>query len=355
MKSTLIVPAAGESTRYKNLRPKMLLQHPRGITMLEASISGFAKGKSSQIGKILIISRQDYFENVDSVRLENAIQNSVGIPTKIHLLPTPTSSMVETILCGLEFVDQDTPLIIKDCDNDVRISDSSFFTTDNALVYADLTKMPYITASNKSFIKKTDESNVNLIVEKKIISSFINLGLVKFETCSTFITASKTISGTNQHYVSDIVRGAMELGINFQAIEADHFDDWGTIKDWLKYVDDFRTIFIDLDGVLVKNASKFSITSDWSTFDPIVENCEVLLRLFREGKTEIVITTARDDSHRNEISTFLKNIGLTDFKLVTGLPHSKRILINDFAESLPFPTAIGISIPRNSNSLESYL
>jgi 2-C-methyl-D-erythritol 4-phosphate cytidylyltransferase len=38
--TVLIVPAAGDSTRFEHLRPKFLLQHPMGKTMLAAGLEG---------------------------------------------------------------------------------------------------------------------------------------------------------------------------------------------------------------------------------------------------------------------------------------------------------------------------
>ena len=38
--NTLIIPCAGRSSRYPNLRPKWLLTHPDGELMLEKVING---------------------------------------------------------------------------------------------------------------------------------------------------------------------------------------------------------------------------------------------------------------------------------------------------------------------------
>ena len=50
----------------------------------------------------------------------------------------------------------------------------------------------------------------------------------------------------------------------------------------------------------------------------------------------------------------MENIGLFPDKYVMNLPHSKRYLINDYANSNPYPTAIAINIERNSNNLKSF-
>ena len=38
-----------------------------------------------------------------------------------------------------------------------------------------------------------------------------------------------------------------------------------------------------------------------------------------------------------------------------GLPHSQRIIINDYAPSNPFPTASAININRNSDQLKDII
>ena len=37
-----------------------------------------------------------------------------------------------------------------------------------------------------------------------------------------------------------------------------------------------------------------------------------------------------------------------------GLNHSKRIIINDYANSNPYPSCDSINIKRNSDSLDTY-
>ena len=51
----------------------------------------------------------------------------------------------------------------------------------------------------------------------------------------------------------------------------------------------------------------------------------------------------------------LKNKGIAYDELVMGLPHSQRILINDFAKSNPYPSAAAINMPRNKNDLKELL
>jgi hypothetical protein len=41
--------------------------------------------------------------------------------------------------------------------------------------------------------------------------------------------------------------------------------------------------------------------------------------------------------------------------LIMGLPHCKRVVINDFANSNPYPACESINLPRNSDNLTEFL
>ena len=38
-----------------------------------------------------------------------------------------------------------------------------------------------------------------------------------------------------------------------------------------------------------------------------------------------------------------------------GLPHCKRVIINDFAKSNPYPSCEAINLPRNFDNLAEFL
>jgi hypothetical protein len=47
----------------------------------------------------------------------------------------------------------------------------------------------------------------------------------------------------------------------------------------------------------------------------------------------------------------LNGLGFGDCQLVMNVHHSKRILINDYANSNPYPTAVAINIERDNENL----
>jgi hypothetical protein len=47
----------------------------------------------------------------------------------------------------------------------------------------------------------------------------------------------------------------------------------------------------------------------------------------------------------------LQELGFDNYNLVMGIHHAKRILINDFASSNPYPSAIAVNLVRDSDNL----
>ena len=79
-----------------------------------------------------------------------------------------------------------------------------------------------------------------------------------------------------------------------------------------------------------------------------------MLELQKDGSL-IIFTTARPEKIHNLIEKMLKRLGFVNFKLITGLPNTKRILINDYNEANPFPRAIAINLKRDTDNLRDYI
>jgi len=350
----LLIPAAGASSRFSFTRPKFLLQHPLGGTMLQHSISGLGNLESFGVDKILIVSLEQYFTDISIEKLGNEIFEVTGIQVEFLLLNDPTGSMVETIVKGITHIGHEVSLIIKDCDNLVELSQELFSRKFNIISSVDLAKFPNIRADNKSFLKISTDGMLENIVEKRIISSFINVGCIKFESSSDFLSCALELQGSSEIYVSDIVRLLLEKGEQFLTLPALNYEDWGTQEDWLKFTSTFSTYFVDIDGVLALNENPLSKSGGWQRIRPIESNCAALLELQNSGRTKLIFTTTRSIKFKQEVQVALESIGFKSFELLMDLPHAKRILINDFAPTNPYPTAVAINLERNSSNLQNY-
>ena len=91
MKPVLIVPAAGMSTRYGLSRPKFLLQHPEGRTMLATGLSGIP---GERFDHAVIVSLRDFFRDLDLAGLAAEVEGVLRCPVEFVLLDSPTPSML---------------------------------------------------------------------------------------------------------------------------------------------------------------------------------------------------------------------------------------------------------------------
>lgn len=323
--------------------------------MLAASLLGIRNLTKSSIDEIVVVVLKDHVKNIDINYIQSEIQDLTKIKCTLILLKAETSSMVRTISEALNVLNEEMSIIVKDCDNQIDFDALIFDQSTNGLCFADLQKFTTVAAANKSFVKFGVENTLSSIVEKRINGPLISTGCVKFSSSSDFIAADLEIMTFGEKYVSDVVRILLEHGQKFTGIEVENYKDWGTLPDWLSYKKNYKTLFIDIDGVVVHNTNPSDLLNNWTTFDPIRSNVESILNLNKSSKTELIFTTSRAEKHREFLERSLKDLGFANFKLLCGLQHSTRILINDFAKSNPYPSAIGINIPRNSENLDLYL
>jgi len=353
--TTLIVPAAGFSTRFNLGRPKMLLQHPNGVTMLTAAIENLANQLDADRDQVIIVMKEEFFVNLSFQKLQNELDTRIKIKVKVILLQHDSSSMVETIITGIRDLEVDDSIIIKDSDNFMDINLNEFINYENAIAALSIRSSKLRNILNKSFIVSNQDNCMIDIFEKQVKSDLINIGLVKFGKASDFIKYAKLVQSQNEIYVSDVLKKALDDNQIFNIIFANNFEDWGTQEDWLDYLSKYSTLFVDLDGVCCINENPLSKNGGWNSFIPIKENISVLLGKQETGKVKIVFTTSRSENYRNFVTNELLKSGFINFELITGLPHATRILVNDFSKTNVFPSAQSINLPRNSKDLEDYL
>lgn len=352
----LIVPAAGKSTRFPVGRPKWLLQHPEGVTMLEKSVLGFSDFED--FDEIIIVTTTSHLDGVNRETITDNLSSLTGLDARFFELTQQTASVVETLTNFLGSLDEDISFVVKDCDNYVATSSKLLSEQDNAMVYADLHDFPEVSAPNKSFIELGAGDAIENLVEKRVISGFFSVGVTKFESASSFMAGSKllgvTLSGA-EIYISDVVRALMQLGSTFKGIQTTEYEDWGTLDLWRSFTSRYATVFVDIDGVIATNSSRISDSRNWTSFSPLEKNLGTLLSLEASGKVTIFFTTSRSELYRATLEKTLAEQGFQAPKLIMGLPHAQRVLINDFSATNPYPSAIAINVERDSDNLESYL
>ncbi len=346
----LLLPVAGKSSRYPGTRPKWLLTMPNGQLMIEKSLSGI---NLECIDEIILIMLEEHKKYIRPEVLKNSIKKiSPDLPSNIFILSEPTFSQPSTISKFLKSSKLEFEFFIKDSDNYFEYKPQ----LGNNVAYINLGKMDLVAAGSKSYISVNNFNEIEQIAEKKVISDRFCCGGYSFNSSSEFLKTYEELGGDENKdlYISHIIQKKLLDGKTFHAYEAQKYESYGTLTEFRNYSNNVKTFFCDFDGVLVKNSSKFS-TPPWQ-YLPIENNLSYLSEfLANSGDSKLIITTSRPAKEKSNIEEFLKLHNISCHSIITDLPHSKRILINDFSKSNPYPSCLAVNLPRDSSDLSEYL
>lgn len=351
--STLIIPCAGKSSRYPNIKPKWLFTHPDGKLIIQKAIDPLLGYK--KIKKKIITITKSIDNKFDAKYILNQIFKK---KVNILVLDKETTSASETVFQTIKKLNLKGQILIKDSDNFFKINKNFNIFNKNFVLYFDINNKNEIDKINqKSFIIRNTLGHITNIEEKKIISDKICVGLYAFNTVEKFkkyYQFCKKNIFKNEIYISYLVKSAINNNELFFSSEVTHYEDYGTYKDWLKIRKKYRTYFVDLDGVLFVNKGKYG-RKNWFTKNIYIKkNLKYLLQLNR-ANAEIIFTSSREKTLEKKLNSELKKIGFSNFRILLGLNHGQRVLINDYSITNPNPSAISINLQRNSSSLNSLL
>jgi len=349
---TLIIPCAGKSSRFPNMKPKWMLTHPDGRLMIEKSLEGIDLEAFEQIIITIVRPHDEKYEA--GLILQQVFKHHPKV--KICLLDDFTSSASETIYLTLKKMNVKGAFVIKDSDNYVKFDLPK--PIKNAIVGYDLSQHPDVSnIPGKSFLIVNDQNIIQDVIEKEIVSKVICLGVYIFENAADFLKAYETLKQKNvsgEMFISHVISYMLTNDSTiFAAIMAQAYEDWGTLKEWKEVQKRFRTYFVDVDGVIMKNSGKYG-KINWSNNHTLLEeNVRCLVELQQNG-AQIVITTSRTEEYRDELMRMLNQAGIFPYAVLMGMNHAARVVINDFAPTNPYPSGIAITLPRNC-SIKEYL
>jgi len=335
----VILPCAGLSTRFPGLRPKYLLTDYSGKMMIESAVKNFL-GKFNVT--IVILKEHD-----EKYKVVEKLNDRFGDQVNVIILNTPTKGPADTVYQALKQMKiDDKSILIKDCDG---FYDGYIFPG-NVIYIANLANYPNIrTAAAKSYTVTNEQGIITTIIEKQIVSQNFCVGGYQFETASKYIQAFEALSkSTSEIFVSHIIDYLINKNELFLESEVKNFIDVGILEDWLEY-NNKPTYFCDIDGTIVDSGYE-----NYGNEIPLKDNIDFLLTEVKRG-CKIVFTTSRKEKYRNQTVTMLIDFGFNDFHLLMEMNHSRRVLINDFAPSNPYPSALAINIRRNDGKLKDYL
>ena len=348
--TSLIIPAAGQSTRFPDMRPKWMLTHPDGSLMICAAIK---KLKLEQFSKIYVgLLRKHLDAHISEETLARVFKDA-GIENDLEIivLEQATRDQVDTVLQIIEGGNITGPIVIKDCDNQFSLD----VTAQDFVAYASLGDFRELNATNKSYIEIDSTGTLTNIIEKRVISDTFCVGAYGFADAKEFAEIAREVGHQEDRYISNIIHAKMLAGRPFKALKVANYHDWGTRHDWINFIRTFKTVFCDIDGVLIQNGSQYFRGKQWGEMAPLQDNIECLMKLYDEGNTYIALTTSRGEEYRKTTELELRDFNIRYHQLVMGIPHCPRILVNDYSSTNPYPSATAINIARDSDTLSDYI
>jgi hypothetical protein len=342
----VIVPAAGLSTRFPNVKPKYLHYGYDNKMMLVKAVEPF-------IGKydITVVILQEHVEKYNALEfVRNELPGAF-----IVILPKPTSGPAETVKIAINDIKlmkkNDFEFIVKDCD--------SFF--DHVPVFGN-----YVCVSNiadhetlnrlasKSFVKYNNQDIITDIIEKQVVSDSFCVGGYKFASADDYLLAYDDLKDREgELFVSHIIQHRMSQGCMFKKVPITNYVDVGTADDWHKY-NDMPVLFCDIDGTLIKAQSRYGINKYGTDPEILVENFNRIKEYHDKG-CQIFFTTARPNEYHDLTDAMLHKLGFINFALISGLYNARRVLINDYNASNPYPRAEAVNIHRDHDNLKDFL
>jgi hypothetical protein len=347
--TNLIVPLAGKSSRFPNLRPKWMLTHPSGRFMVIESLMGLELNKYENIYFVCLLEHQEKYQFLKGFQEELEDLN-LNNKSKFIFLEKQTKDQSETVNNAIKHSSITGSIFIKDSDNFFRTK----FQVGNFVCFSDLNSSGLIKPKNKSYIILDNNNSISNIIEKQVISPNFCVGGYGFESAELFVNTLKAINFDGERYISNVIFQMMLNGSLFTGQQVNDYKDWGTLEDWDRFKKTYATLFVDIDGTLVENSSSHFPPYIGNT-PPLKANIEILKTLYQSGKFQIILTTSRPDKYRVMTTKQMTDLGIPFDHLIMGLYHSKRIIINDYSHSNPYKSCDSINLKRNSEELKEIL
>lgn len=325
-----LISVGGKSTRFPNMKPKWLLTHPDGRLVISASLDGMPLASFDR--KIILVQREHLRLFLDEAKLRDLLPGF-----ELFILDPPTYDLIDDLQHCIIDMKVEGFLFIKDCDNSFELSEIP--SIPGIAISDNVTNM-----DGKGRVECDIFNMVSNILEKRPYGKYVSIGGYAFEEARKLL--SFPIQFKTVRYSSDLIFWELLDGIKYQAMFGLNYQDWGVASVWFDYVKKHSTYFVDLDGTLFANRGKYT-TPDWSEEPiPLVDNIAIINQYKKHGGM-VIITTSRPKSYRDLTIRQLDTAGISYDELLMGLPHSPRVLINDFATSNPYPTAIAVNVPRD--------
>lgn len=348
--NTLIIPCAGRSSRFPNMRPKWMLLYPDGNMMVKKAIEGV---ELNIFDRIIITILQEHIDKFNAKEILNNIfdfENSNRY--ELCVLEEPTSCQAETVYETLVRCNVEGQFSVKDSDNYIKVdsrNQGEYIASLNInSFHKEIGRL-----GGKSFLVVNEQGIITDIIEKRIVSENICVGMYGFEDAKKFEDAYNHMREVSDKryeiYLSHII--AYLIGTKksvYRNIEVADYEDWGTIKDWNIVLNEKKTVILNIDGILFEKNEKFFSNVDWNeSLIPIKENIDKVKEIVKEG-AQLILLTSMPETYKDMVVKSLSDIGIEYYQIIFGCYISHEILIKKAEKTIPYPGGEVVNVSANS-------
>jgi hypothetical protein len=222
----IIIPCAGLSSRFPDLKPKYLLEDNNGKLMIENVIGNIYKNNDVYISLLQ--------EHIDKYNAYNIVKKKFGEFIQIVVIDYLTKGPAETVFLTLEKIKNDGSFLVRDCDSffDSNCNNGNFVFT-SKLSSNKLIKNP----EQLGYVIKNEDNIINSVVEKKVVSDDFCVGGYQFSKKKNFINNFKTIVDNHKEiFMSHVVSSMIANQEIFHTCQVTNYVNVGTLDNWNTFI-----------------------------------------------------------------------------------------------------------------------
>lgn len=307
----------------------------------------------SEYDRIIITILQEHVDNFDADKvLSNAFCFAEDSRYEICILEEPTSCQAETVYLSLLNCNVQGSFAVKDSDNYI---DCDLSKKIDYVVGINITEFPKEVRrlAAKSFLVMNEQGIIVDIIEKKIVSENISVGLYGFRDAELFMKSYLYLQSVNEQkneiYISHIIAYLIGSGQSiYEYVKAQDYEDWGTLEDWNLVLNEKSTLIINIDNILYDSEENYKRYLNIQKQNPKKENF-AFLRRYTEKGGQIIALTSRQEKERKEVINSLLQEGISVHALIMECYLSHEILVNSYGNELPYPGCVHYNIKANEN------
>lgn len=343
--NTLIIPCAGRSSRFPNVRPKWMLYYPDGSMMVEKAITGLDLEAFDQV-VITIVS-----EHAKTYEAAGILTDIFGFEEdskfKLCILDSFTSCQAETVYQTVKKCEITGKIAIKDSDNYIKVEtgeNGDFVVGLNMHTFPE--EIERLAA--KSFLMVNDQGIITDIIEKKIVSEYISIGMYGFRDAEIFCDAYEHLSKVpdlkGEIFISHVISYLIGMKKSvYSYVEASDYEDWGTLEDWYKVLNRRKTYILNAESILCNKKEKYGSNTWNGSLSLIDENVDKVKKIY-DGGAQIILLSAMDEKNLEAVTKALEERGIGIHAAIPDCYLSHQMLVKEFSPDIPYPACEAINV-----------